>query len=144
MASDEFKLSRFVAPMVRRTETAGGYFADPNLEIIVPLIAKLLLACRIECKELGRQQIKVSVSDGAHFDLFDYLEVWRHHGNAAKQCLEILWQLLTAGVAGIRGYKERAHLLHYKILRIAGEFKYLQALLLGILCGQELLRHHRQ
>mmetsp|Transcript_31988 Transcript_31988/g.94109 ORF Transcript_31988/g.94109 Transcript_31988/m.94109 type:complete len:483 (-) Transcript_31988:1628-3076(-) len=112
--------------------------------IVVPLIGQLLLARGIQREELGREQIKVGIAHRTHLDLLDYLKVRRHHGNASEQSLEVLRQLLTTSVAWIHGNEEGADLLQDDILRISGELEYLEALLLGVLNGQDLLCHHRQ
>jgi len=63
------------------------------------LRGELLLAGGIEDVELLGHQVEVRVAHGAELDLLDDLEVGRHHGHAAKERLEVLRQLLAAGVA---------------------------------------------
>ena len=116
----------------------------PQAPVVVPLVAQLLLAGRVEREELGREQVEFLVPDGAHLDLLDYLKVRHHHGDAPEERLEVLGQLLPAGVAGVHGDEEGAHRLEGDVLGVAGELEDLEALLLGVLDGQDLLRHDGQ
>mmetsp|Transcript_23248 Transcript_23248/g.48266 ORF Transcript_23248/g.48266 Transcript_23248/m.48266 type:complete len:297 (-) Transcript_23248:5318-6208(-) len=108
----------------------------------MPLVTKLLLARGVEGEELGGEDVEVGVTNGAHLDLLDDLEIGRHHGNATEESLEVLGELLPSSVTGVHGDKERAHGLQENILGISRELEILNVLLLSILDREHLLGDH--
>eukprot|EP00968_Pinguiococcus_pyrenoidosus_P007308 scaffold486_cov254-Pinguiococcus_pyrenoidosus.AAC.1 len=112
--------------------------------VVVLLRGQLLLGRVVQHEELLRQQVELRVAHAAELDLHDDLEVGHHHGHAAEQRLEVLRQLLPAGVAGVHRDEEAAHGLQHDVLRVARELEGGHAGLLGVLDRQHLLRHHAE
>ena len=113
-------------------------------EVVVLLLRELLLAELVADEELARQQRVVRVADGAELHLLDELAVGHHHGHAAEERLEVLGQLLAAGVARVHGDEGAAHRVEQHVLRVARELEVLDVGLLGVRDGQHLLRHDRE
>jgi hypothetical protein len=74
----------------------------------------------------------------------DGLEVRHHHGHAAEERLQVLRQLLAAGVPGVHGDEVPHRRVEAHVERVAGELEHFGARLLGVLDGQHLLGHHGQ
>lgn len=70
------------------------------------LFGELLLTQFVEGVELPAQDLVVTETCTGQFDPHDDGSVWDHHGNCAKLNLQVLGQLLTAGVSGVLVDKE--------------------------------------
>ena len=75
-------------------------------EVVVRLLGELLLAQPVEHVELLGEQRRVLVAARGQLDLHDDLAVGHHHRHAAEERLEVLGQLLPAGVAGVHRDEE--------------------------------------
>ena len=108
-------------------------------EVVVQLLRELLLAQLVEHVELLAQDGVLAVAGASELDLHDDLTVGHHHGHAAEERLEVLGQLLAAGVAGIHR-DEVAHLLVEVDDLAVGELQLLLVRLDGLENDAHLLR----
>ena len=73
---------------------------------VVGLLGQLLLAQGVEHIELLGEDRILGVAAAGELDLHDDLTVGHHHRHAAEEGLEVLWQLLPAGVARVHRDEE--------------------------------------
>jgi hypothetical protein len=75
------------------------------------LFRQLFLAQLVEHKELSGQDDVVDEAASRHLDTDDDLSVWHHHGHRTEVDLQILWQLLTTGIARVLEKKETTRVM---------------------------------
>jgi len=67
------------------------------------LLGELLLALRLDDVELGGQVIHCGIARCGKECFHDFAAVRHHHADSAELYLEVLGQLLAAGLAGVHG-----------------------------------------
>ena len=90
--------------MVHEFEIAGGRkdgLDRPHSVVVVKLRRQLLGAEAVRGDDLDRQVARVHEAVRVEADLGDHRVVGDHHGDGAKEDLEVVGQLRTSGVAGV-------------------------------------------
>jgi hypothetical protein len=111
-------------------------------EVVVALVGQLLLGRGVQHEELLREPLVLVVPHRAQLDRHDHQPVRHHHRDRAEEALEVLRQLLAAGVARVHGDEEAAHGQQRDGAAVARELELRRAGLLGVLDREDLLRHH--